>query len=95
MATLPIHPGEILRDALEERGLSANALAGAIKVPANRVTAILKGTRSVSADTALRLARFFGTTPEVWLNLQLMYDLEVAERAAGKSIKRAVKPLAA
>ena len=95
MATRPIHPGEILRDALDERGLSANALAGAIKAPANRVTAILKGARSISADSALRLARFFGTTPEVWLNLQLMYELEVAERAAGKSIKRNIKPVAA
>ena len=66
----PVHPGEILRDELESLEMSANALAGALEVPANRISAILKGQRGVTADTALRLSRYLGTTPQVWLNLQ-------------------------
>ena len=69
----PVHPGEMLREELEELGLSANAMAQALDVPANRVSAILKGQRGVTADTALRLSRFFGTTPQVWMNLQKTY----------------------
>ena len=66
----PVHPGEILRQELDELGLSANALSKALGVPVNRVTMILNGRRGVSADTALRLARYFGTTPQLWINLQ-------------------------
>lgn len=66
----PVHPGEILGEELDERGLSASALAAALGVPTNRVTGILNGQRGVTADTALRLARYFGTTPQLWLNLQ-------------------------
>lgn len=91
----PIHPGEILRDELAEIGLSANALAKALDVPANRVTAILNGQRGVTADTALRLAQFFGSSAEFWMNLQQSYDLAMAERDSGKVIARTVKPLAA
>ncbi len=87
-----VHPGEILRDELEELGLSANALAHALDVPANRISAIMKGQRGVTADTALRLSRFFGTTPQVWLNLQKTYELRVAENASGKQIANSVKP---
>ena len=66
----PVHPGEILGEELEKLGLSANALAKALDVPTNRVTAILKGQRGITADTALRLSRYFGTTPQLWQNLQ-------------------------
>lgn len=75
-----IHPGEHLAAELEELGMSAAALARNLAVPTNRVTAILKGQRSVTADTALRLARFFGTSPNFWLNLQNLYDLRIAEQ---------------
>ena len=64
----PVHPGEILRQELEELDMSANTFAKALAVPANRITMILRGTRGISADTALRLARFFGTSPQFWLN---------------------------
>ena len=89
----PIHPGEILKDELEERGLSANALSKALGVPANRITAILRGQRSVTADTALRLARVFGTTPQFWLNMQQAYELRRAEIEAGREIAKSVRPL--
>lgn len=76
----PIHPGEILRDEyLVPFEMSANRLAQAIHVPANRVSALVNGQRNVTADTALRLAKFFGTTPEFWLNLQQAFDLRTAE----------------
>lgn len=88
----PVHPGEILRDELEDLGLSANAMAQALDVPANRVSAILKGQRGVTADTALRLSRFFGTTPQVWMNLQKTYELRVAENKSGNAIAKKVKP---
>jgi addiction module HigA family antidote len=78
-----IHPGEHLAAELEELGMSAAALARNLAVPTNRVTAILKGQRSVTADTALRLARFFGTSPNFGLNLQVLYDLRIAEREMG------------
>jgi addiction module HigA family antidote len=84
---LEVHPGEILREQMEELGLSANALATKLGVPPNRISTILRGTRSVTADTALRLGRFFGQTPEFWMNLQQTYDLVVAERAIGKELK--------
>ena len=88
----PVHPGEILRDELETLGLSANALSKALDVPVNRITAILNGQRGVTADTALRLARYFGTTPQVWLNLQKTYELRRAEIEAGRRITERVKP---
>ena len=87
----PIHPGEILREELAEIGISANAFAAAIRVPANRVTGILNGTRSITADSALRLAKYFGTTAEFWLNLQSAYDLKIAKRLAGKKIEKEVR----
>ena len=89
----PVHPGEILRDELETLGLSANALSKALDVTANRVMAILHGQRGVRANTALRLARYFGTTPRVWLNLQQTYELRRAEIEAGGHIAERVKPL--
>ena len=88
----PVHPGEILRDELDELGLSANALSKALGVPVNRVTMILNGQRGVSADTALRLARYFGTTPQLWLNLQKTWELRQAEIAAGNEIAKYVTP---
>ncbi len=89
----PIHPGEILRhDVLEPLGLSANALARELHVPPNRITAILQGKRGITADTALRLARFLGTTAQFWLNLQASYDLRVAEESIGPTIELEVRP---
>jgi antitoxin HigA-1 len=88
-----VHPGEVLRhDFLEPLGLSAHALAMALRVPPNRITTILAGERSVTAETALRLARHFGTSPGFWLNLQKAYELEVAERAEGERIRAEVTP---
>ena len=87
----PVHPGEILREELDELGLSANALAKALDVPTNRITAILNGQRGVTADTALRLARYFGTTPQLWLNLQHSFELRVAEKKSGKRIEERVQ----
>ncbi|ROO26056.1 DNA-binding protein [Salinisphaera japonica YTM-1] len=83
----PIHPGEILReDFLLEVGMSANALSRALKVPAPRINDIVRERRGVTADTALRLARYFNTTPQFWLNLQTTYELRRAEIAVGKQI---------
>ncbi len=87
----PVHPGEVLReDYLAELGMSANALAKALHVPAPRVNDIVRERRGITADTALRLARYFGSTPQFWLNLQSAYDLRRAEIAAGSRIKREV-----
>ncbi len=91
----PVHPGEILRGELEELGLSARSFANALSVPPNRITSILNERRGVSADTALRLARYFGTSPEFWINLQSAYELRCARQEAGKKIIREVKPHAA
>ncbi len=88
----PIHPGEILQDELEELELSASAFARMLAVPVNRVTSILNGTRSVTADTALRLSHFFGTSAQFWLNLQSTYDLKVAMKEKGKTIEKEVIP---
>ena len=88
----PIHPGEILRGELEEMGFSARAMAKALRVPVNRITAILNEKRAVTADTALRLARFFAGTPEFWLNLQSAYELRRTRLEAGKKIDREVRP---
>jgi addiction module HigA family antidote len=87
-----IHPGEILKGELEELNLSANALAKALDVPANRITAILNEQRGISADTALRLAKFFGSTPDFWMSLQTSYDVKKARALAGKEIEKTVKP---
>ena len=88
----PVHPGEVLREELETLGLSANALSKALDVPVNRITLILNGHRGVSADTALRLARYFGTTPQMWLNLQKTWELRRAEIASGRKIAERVTP---
>jgi addiction module HigA family antidote len=77
----PIHPGEVLQDLFNEAGLTPNAIAMALRVPANRVEGILKGQRGITGDTALRLARYFGTSAQVWMNLQSKYDLAAAEDA--------------
>ena len=88
----PVHPGEILREELDTLGLSANALAKALGVPVNRITMILNGQRGVSADTALRLARYFGTTPQLWMNLQKTWELRRAEIETGREIDERVIP---
>lgn len=92
MARPPIHPGEHLRIDLEEAGVSQAQLAREIHVPRNRVSMIIRGERNITADTALRLARWMGTTPEYWLNLQAMYDLRVAREDAGEMIERSITP---
>jgi addiction module HigA family antidote len=89
----PIHPGEILREEfLAPLGMTAHALSQAIHVPATRVNDIVNGKRGVTADTALRLARYFGNSPEFWLNLQAAHDLRAAEREAAAKIEREVSP---
>ncbi len=90
-----IHPGEILREEMEALNFSARQLATALHVPTNRVTAILNEQRSVTADTALRLARFFGTTPEFWMNLQAAYELRRTRFECGEKIAKEVQPHAA
>jgi addiction module HigA family antidote len=87
MPILAIHPGEHLAEELKELNMSAAALARQLQVPTNRITQILNGQRDITADTALRLAHFFGTSAEFWINLQSLYDLRVAQQEAGKSIK--------
>ena len=88
----PVHPGEVLQDLLKESGLTVNALAMALRVPANRIGGIIKGQRGITADTALRLARYFGTSAQMWVNLQAKYDLAAAEDALGGQIEREVLP---
>ena len=88
----PIHPGEALQEILSGAGLSANALALALRIPANRVTKILKGERTITADTAMRLGRYFGTSAEMWMNLQAKYDLDVAEDELAERVEREVLP---
>src|SRR6202050_972829 len=87
MAVTAIHPGEHLAEELETLDMSAAELARKLRVPTNRVTQILNGTRSVTGDTALRLGHFFGTSAQFWLNLQSLYELRVAQQKAGKSIQ--------
>ena len=87
MPITAIHPGEHLAEELEALGMSAAALARQLKVPTNRITGILNGQRAITGDTALRLGHFFGTSPEFWLNLQSLYELRLAEKKAGKSIR--------
>lgn len=88
MARRAIHPGEHLAEELEALDMSAAELARQLKVPTNRVTEILNGQRALTGDTALRLAHFFGTSPQFWLNLQSLYELRLAEEKSGKAIKK-------
>src|SRR4029450_210975 len=88
MARSPIHPGEHLAEELKELGISAAELARQIDVPVNRVTGIINGQRSVTADTALRLGHWFGTSPEFWLNLQTLYELRLARKEVGDRVKK-------
>src|SRR5881296_1540827 len=89
----PIHPGESLReDFLKPLGLTANRLAMELLVPATRINDIVRGKRSITADTALRLARYFGTTPQFWINLQANYDLEMAQDDRVSEISGRIRP---
>ena len=92
MARMAIHPGETLAEQLDELGMSASDLARALGVPTNRITQILNGQRSITADTALRLGRWLGTNPRFWLNLQALYELQLAEQTVGEEIERTVVP---
>ena len=88
----PIPPGEILREEfMRPLGLSINALARAVSVPPNRISEIVNGKRAISADTALRLGKYFSTSPEIWLDLQSDYDLRVARRTVGKQVESQVR----
>ena len=92
----PIHPGEILlEDFMKPLGLSANRLAKALCVHPNRISEIVRGRRDVTADTALRMERYFGASAEMWLNLQNQYDLDLAKQQSGTEIERTVRPRAA
>ncbi|MDR3529085.1 MAG: HigA family addiction module antitoxin [Rhodopila sp.] len=88
----PSHPGETLADELAARGLTANALALKLRVPANRITDIVRGRRALTAETALRLGRYFGTGAKFWVDLQASYDLAVAERDLGAVIEKEIDP---
>jgi antitoxin HigA-1 len=88
----PIHPGELLNDELQEIHVSLNELARALRVPMNRISAIVNGRRAITVDTAMRLARYFGTSPQYWLNLQVAYDLEVAGQELQPRIEKEVLP---
>jgi len=88
----PVHPGEILKETLQDLGVSMNRLAQDLRVPANRISSIVAGHRSVTAETAFRLARYFGTTPVYWMNLQTRYDLESARDEWEERIAAEVRP---
>ena len=88
MARKPIHPGEILSDEIAELNMAAAELARAIRVPPNRITQIIAGKRSISADTALRLGKWFGTGPRLWLNLQQAYELDLASKDLEDTLKK-------
>ncbi len=88
MASRAIHPGQHLAEELDALDMTAAELARRLKVPTNRVTAILNGQRAISGDTALRLAHFFGTSPQLWLNLQSLYEIRLAEEKSRKAIKK-------
>lgn len=90
----PIHPGEHLADMLKEAGISANALALRLRVPGNRISGIVQGKRAITAETALRLARYFGTSGQFWMNLQSKYDLDIAEDALAEKVAKEVTPAA-
>jgi addiction module HigA family antidote len=87
----PVHPGRILKREMSSRSLSANKLALALRVPSGRITQILNGKRSISAETALRLARYFGNSAQFWINLQSRYDLAVVEQNIGAQVIAEVK----
>lgn len=91
MTRPPTHPGEHIAVELEELNLSATQLAKELGIPANRITEIIRGRRGVTADTALRLAAWLGTTPEFWMNLQRNYDLKTAEMEHGEEIRKTVR----
>ena len=91
-AMRPVHPGEILREELDALEMSAKAFSEALDVPGNRITMILKGQRGITANTALRLSRYLGTTAEFWLNLQKTYELREAQSVAGEQITKNVTP---
>jgi addiction module HigA family antidote len=88
----PVHPGELLKETLADLGLSMNQVAKEIGVPANRISAIVAGTRSITGESALRLARYFGTTPEYWMNMQARYDIEAAKDEWDADIRKHVCP---
>jgi antitoxin HigA-1 len=88
---VPVHPGKIFKDEFEARGLSLSRLALALRVPSGRLTYIVNGKRGITPDTALRLARYFGTSAAFWINLQARYDLAVAEKELGPMIAEEVK----
>jgi addiction module HigA family antidote len=88
----PVHPGEILKETLEDLGISMNRLSREIHVPANRIGSIVARNRSITGETALRLARYFGTTPEYWLNMQARYDLETARDEWAERVQSEVRP---
>jgi addiction module HigA family antidote len=89
----PVHPGEILKeDLLKPLGISINRLGRDLRVPVTRMSEIVNGRRGITAGTALRLARYFGTTPEFWMNLQAAYDLDSEQRVSAKRIQRDVNP---
>jgi len=92
MARPAIHPGEHLADELEYLGISASELAKNLGIPTNRITEIIRGRRGLTADTALRLGRWFGTSPEFWMNLQKTYELRLAEEEHGDEIRQTVIP---
>jgi addiction module HigA family antidote len=87
MSRTPIHPGEILKDELDEIGVSAAALARQLRVPENRISEVIRGRRNITADTALRLGRWFGTSANFWMNLQKSYELRKAENEHGADIE--------
>lgn len=91
---IPKHPGKLLKEEIDARHMSANKLASALGVPANRISDIIRERRNVTAETALRLARFFGNSPEFWLRLQIKYDLGKANAEQGAEIRRTVKKAA-
>ena len=88
----PIHPGEVLQTVLADAGITAHHAALSMRIPANRLTGIIHGNRSITADTALRLARYFGTSAAMWINLQAKYDLETAEDLLAKKVASEVRP---
>jgi addiction module HigA family antidote len=93
---MPVHPGEVLKlEFLEPLELSINALSQEIKVPRTRLNDIVRGRRGITADTAMRLARYFGVSAHFWMNLQSHYELEVAEETLGKRLGREIRPRAA
>jgi antitoxin HigA-1 len=96
MPMRPVHPGEILReDVVKPLGMSARQFASLLDVPTNRVTQILNERRAITADTALRIARLLGSTPEYWLRLQARYDLQTQAKLTGKEIQKRVRPIKA